>query len=84
VLPEANLQAALRFGERFRTRVEKQPFRLPKGATLSLKVSLGIAEADSAAAQQAPDLVASADAALYRAKSVGGNRVCFEGAANAA
>jgi diguanylate cyclase (GGDEF)-like protein len=84
VLPEANLQAALRFGERFRNKVEKRPFHLPKGGKLSLKVSLGIAEADSAAAHQAPDLVASADAALYRAKSVGGNSVCFEGAASAA
>jgi len=84
VLPEADLQAALRFGERFRSKVEKRPFRLPRGNTLSLNVSLGIAEAASAAAQQAPDLIASADAALYQAKSVGGNRVCFGPAASVA
>ncbi len=78
VLPEADLGAALRFGERFRSKVEKQPFHLPRGHTLTLNVSLGIAEADAAVAQQAPDLIASADAALYHAKSVGGNRVCFE------
>jgi len=78
VLPEADLDAALKFGERFRSKVEKQPFRLPRGHTLTLNVSLGIAEADAAVAQQAPDLIASADAALYHAKSIGGNRVCFE------
>lgn len=82
VLPEADLGAALRFGERFRSRVERQPFRLPKGRTLTLNISLGIAQVD-AAAQQAPELIASADAALYHAKSTGGNRVCSQTAAAA-
>jgi diguanylate cyclase (GGDEF)-like protein len=84
VLPEADLQAAVRFGERFRNKVEKQSFRLPRGGTLTLNVSLGIAGAGGAAAQQAPDLIASADDALYRAKSSGGNSVCFERAASVA
>lgn len=78
VLPEADLQAAVRFGERFRTRVERQPFRLPRGDTLKLRISLGIAEAGPATAQGAPELIATADAALYRAKSSGGNSVCTE------
>jgi diguanylate cyclase (GGDEF)-like protein len=76
VLPEADLGAALRFGERFRSRVEKQPFHLPRGFTLALNVSLGIAEADCRALQEAPELIATADAALYQAKSSGGNVVC--------
>jgi len=75
VLPEADLSAAVRFGERLRSRVERQPFRLPGGDTLIVKISLGIAEADSASSQGAPGLIATADAALYRAKSSGGNRV---------
>ena len=75
VLPEADLRAAVRFGERLRSRVERQPFRLPGGDTLIVKISLGIAEADSASPQGAPGLIATADAALYRAKTSGGNRV---------
>jgi diguanylate cyclase (GGDEF)-like protein len=75
VLPDADLTAALRFGERFRGKVEKQPFCLPKGDTLTLNVSLGIAEADCGAKQEPPDVIAVADAALYRAKSGGGNAV---------
>jgi diguanylate cyclase (GGDEF)-like protein len=78
VLPEADLDAALRFGERVRSKVESCPIHLPQGNTITVKVSLGIAEADGAVTKQAPDLIADADAALYRAKSVGGNRVCFE------
>ncbi len=85
VLPEADLEAAVQFGERFRGRVESQPFHLPQGGTLALRVSLGIAEADSARAQAAPGLIATADAALYRAKSGGGNIVCAQpGAARVA
>ncbi len=76
VLPEADLGAALRFGERFRSRVERQPFHLPRGCTLALNVSLGVAEANCRALPEAPDLIATADAALYEAKSSGGNIVC--------
>jgi diguanylate cyclase (GGDEF)-like protein len=84
VLPGADLRAALRFGERFRTKVERQPFRLQRGDALTVKVSLGIAEAAVAVQEQAPDLIAGADAALYRAKSSGGNSVCFEPAVSVA
>jgi diguanylate cyclase (GGDEF)-like protein len=45
VLPETDLKAALRFGERFRNKVEKHQFGLPRGKSLMLYVSLGIAEA---------------------------------------
>jgi diguanylate cyclase (GGDEF)-like protein len=82
VLPGADLRAALRFGERFRTKVERQPFRLQRGDALTVKVSLGIAEAAVAVQEQAPDLIASADAALYRAKSSGGNSVCSQSIAS--
>ncbi len=76
VLPEADLGAALRFGERFRSRVACQPFHLPRGETLGLNISLGVAEADCQRLQEAQDLIATADAALYEAKASGGNIVC--------
>jgi diguanylate cyclase (GGDEF)-like protein len=81
VLPEADLRAAERFGERFRSRVERQPFRLARGDILTLNVSLGVAAVDSGSAEGAPGLIATADAALYRAKANGGNAVCTEEAA---
>ena len=81
VLPEADLEAAVRFGERFRSRVERQSFHLPQGDTLTLNVSLGIAVADSAGSQGAPGLIATADSALYSAKTGGGNKVCTQPAA---
>lgn len=82
VLPEADLEAALLFGERFRGRVARQAFRLPQGDTLALSVSLGVAEATPAMADAAPALIATADAALYRAKARGGNSVCAETSAS--
>ncbi|MGZ7080860.1 MAG: diguanylate cyclase, partial [Thermoanaerobaculia bacterium] len=56
VLPESDLRAARKFGERFVTRVGRQAFRLSRGDTLSLNVSLGIAEADATFSQHAPDV----------------------------
>jgi diguanylate cyclase (GGDEF)-like protein len=81
VLPEADLEAAVRFGERVRAKVERQSFHLPQGDTLTLNVSLGIAVAESAGSQGAPGLIATADSALYSAKTSGGNKVCTQPAA---
>ncbi len=79
VLPEASLVAAVEFADRFRQKVEEKPFRLSQGETLNLNVSLGVSQ--TAGTASASNLIASADAALYQAKSAGGNRVCCEEAA---
>jgi diguanylate cyclase (GGDEF)-like protein len=81
VLPEANLEATLEFGDRFRSQVAERPFRLPGGETLSLKISLGVADAGRRATTA--EMIAGADAALYQAKSAGGDRVCADKASAA-
>ncbi len=79
VLPESGLDAAWEFADRFRRKVEQQPFRLPEGKFLSVNVSLGMAQI--AREENLFQLVADADVALYEAKAAGGNRVCCEQAA---
>jgi two-component system, cell cycle response regulator len=65
-------------GERLRSAVEQLVVRLDKGVFLDMTVSIGIAvlgEEDSSVA----DLLARADQALYKAKSMGRNQVRAEG-----
>ena len=76
VLPETGLTAARKFGERFRTKVEKHAFRLPNGKTVSTTVSLGVAEINHSGNQKPSELIATADKGLYVAKSSGKNSVC--------
>jgi two-component system cell cycle response regulator len=73
VLPEAGLPAAWKFGERFRSRVEKERIRLPRRETIGVRVSLGVAEYEKGDGKTPTELIKRADAALYLAKSEGGN-----------
>jgi len=74
VLPETDLAGARPFAERLRKAIAATPIPLASGA-LSVTCSLGIAErtGDDLNAGQ---LLARADAALYRAKGGGRNQVC--------
>jgi len=74
VLPEADLSAAKRFAERFRSRVARQMFPLSSGQSIRMKVSLGVAELDREGGQKPSALIKGADGALYEAKSNGGNK----------
>jgi two-component system, cell cycle response regulator len=73
VLPETDLTGARPFAERLRKAIASLPIPLPTGP-LTVTCSLGIAER-TAAETEAGQLLARADAALYRAKSGGRNRV---------
>jgi len=73
VLPETGLKGARAFGEKIRQMIESISFG-PDGQT-ELTVSIGIAEL-SAENGTATTLVDDADGQLYRAKSLGRNRVC--------
>lgn len=73
ILPETDEAGALQFAEKMRVAVEGASVE-PLGEE-ALTVSIGIASsADGIGSAQ--DLVARADARLYRAKSGGRNRVC--------
>ncbi len=80
LLPEATSVEAATLGERIREVIAAQPFSLNSQISRNLTVSVGVAavspgrhETDLKAV--ADRLIADADAALYRAKTLGRNRV---------
>jgi diguanylate cyclase (GGDEF)-like protein len=80
LLPESNAAEAAKLAERIREVIAAVPFALTTQIQRSLTVSVGVAaiapgrhEADLKAV--ADRLLADADAALYRAKALGRNRV---------
>ena len=76
VLPETDDDGAASFAERVRERVERHVFE-PWGDTRTLRMttSIGVATFPAARIESVEDLFARADAALYRAKAEGRNRV---------
>jgi diguanylate cyclase (GGDEF)-like protein len=75
LLPGASAAKAVEIAERLRAGVERTPVRLHAGAELRVTASLGVAVCPDDGAT-ARDLLAAADAALYRAKHGGRNQVC--------
>ncbi|MGS1079636.1 GGDEF domain-containing protein [Pseudoxanthomonas beigongshangi] len=76
LLPECDVDAAFGFAERLRQAVADAVFK-PGGDEQSITVSIGIA-ALRPHRDTCSRMMAAADAALYRAKSEGRNRVCIE------
>lgn len=75
VLPGSPREGAEAMAEHLRARVVAQRFSLPGGATVPVSISIG--SATLAAGESADSMLARADAALYRAKHLGRNRVCL-------
>lgn len=80
ILPNQSLKGAATVAERIRSRVEllQVPNRMVPGEHVT--VSIGAATALPAPENSASELVAIADAALYRAKHMGRNRISLPGA----
>jgi two-component system cell cycle response regulator len=76
LLPRTGPAEAALIGERVRTKIAATPLRLEDGQLLSLTASIGVSSAPPAQACTVDELVHQADAALYRAKAKGRNRVC--------
>ncbi len=76
VLPDANRAHATAIAERVRERLAACRLLLKDGRTLSLRVSVGVAEASPEQPTSLRTLLQHADEALYQAKREGRNRVC--------
>ena len=75
LLPACGRDEAVVVAERLRACVGTQPIVLPDGQTLKVSCSAGVASADPAAEIDGLTVIAEADAALYRAKAAGRDRV---------
>lgn len=73
LLPKTGLTGALLLAEKIRAAVGNAPFRIDS-ASLDITISVGVA-AYPEHGSSGKDLVAAADAAMYRAKAGGRNRV---------
>ncbi|GIX39171.1 MAG: hypothetical protein KatS3mg128_0220 [Silanimonas sp.] len=78
VLSATGREVARQVAERLRAAVADKPVALPKGGGVAVTVSIGLAFTASAA-EDIDRLLAAADAALYRAKREGRNRVVEAG-----
>lgn len=74
--PESSLEEARLFAERLRETVAAATFH-PSGEPRSITISLGLAALGDKDSRSS--LMRAADAALYRAKNTGRNRVCVAG-----
>ncbi len=74
VLPATQLQEAALLGERFREALAGTPITTGLGESISLTISLGIAEWDKETMSSPTCLIDTADKAMYAAKSAGRNR----------
>lgn len=83
VLPGCTAQDALRLAERLRLGISQETVTIPGGRVV-VTSSLGVAASDTVAAPDATSLVRAADAALYRAKACGRNRIELATAADIA
>ncbi len=78
VLPDTDRDGARHVAEKIRAQVEKLGRRHPKSPAGVITLSLGVAVSGMPAAVAPEELVKRADAALYRAKRQGKNRVCLD------
>lgn len=79
VMPDTDLPYAMMVAERLRLRIGEIPFVVEGSENLSVTVSIGIGIVEGAG-DTAEKLLERADAALYRAKRDGRNRVVAEAA----
>ncbi|HAT31062.1 MAG TPA: diguanylate cyclase [Janthinobacterium sp.] len=75
ILPNQSLKGAAIVAERIRSRVEQLHLPKQRNAHQYVTVSIGAATALPSGVSESSQLVATADAALYRAKHMGRNRI---------
>jgi diguanylate cyclase (GGDEF)-like protein len=77
VAPETNMEGAIVLGERIRTTVENTQFCY-KGASIPVRVSIGVAIAEAGVPTDYPTIKETADAALLEAKETGRNKCVYK------
>ena len=85
LLPNTEIDSASLLAERIRGAISVAPFELPCGETVTITVSIGIADVMPGTEEKdlktlGDSLIARADVALYAAKSAGRDRVIVEAA----
>jgi len=74
LLPETDKKSARDSAERIREQVSKFPFKV-ENSTLYLTASIGVSVLEKSKSRSFSTLIESADRALYKAKSLGRDRV---------
>jgi len=75
LLPQTRAVDALRIAERVRAHIARLPITTVNGEPVSVTVSIGVAALDAGSSRGLSELLAAADAALYRAKASGRDQV---------
>jgi diguanylate cyclase (GGDEF)-like protein len=75
LLPQTRAPDALRIAERVRAHIARLPMTTPAGEPVTVTVSIGVAALDAGSSRELTELLAAADAALYRAKASGRDQV---------
>jgi diguanylate cyclase (GGDEF)-like protein len=75
LLPQTRAPDALRIAERVRAHIARLPLYASSGERIPVTVSIGVAALDAGSTRALPELLAAADAALYRAKASGRDQV---------
>ncbi len=75
LLPQTRAPDAFRIAERVRAHIAQMPFCAPSGERIPVTASIGVAALDAGSSRELTELLAAADAALYRAKDSGRDQV---------
>ena len=75
LLPQTRATDAFRIAERVRAHIARLPIAASTGERVQVTVSIGVAALDAGSSRELTELLAAADAALYRAKASGRDQV---------
>ena len=75
LLPQTRAPDAFKIADRVRAHIARLPVATSGGERVPVTVSIGVAALDAGSSRELTELLAAADAALYRAKASGRNQV---------
>jgi diguanylate cyclase (GGDEF)-like protein len=75
LLPQTRAPDAFKIADRVRAHIARMPISTSGGERVPVTVSIGVAALDAGSSWELTELLAAADAALYRAKASGRNQV---------